>query len=114
MLTLRPWDYGHGLDDAAAGYGFATPDGRIWAAHHCLWSTWDQLGVLVINVVGETYHLDDRADPGFEPGARYGSYPRTGQPARPKAIAIRNWTARQDGRLREEGQHEQTTQPSTR
>jgi hypothetical protein len=93
VLTLRPWDYGQGLDEAAAGYGFATPDRRIWAAHHCLWSTWDELGVLVINVVGETYHLDDLADPGFEPGSPVRLFPEPDNPHDPKAIAIRNWTA---------------------
>jgi hypothetical protein len=92
VLTLRPWDYGHGLEETAAGYGFATPEGRIWAAHQCLWSTWRELGVLVINVVGETYHLEDLADPSFEPGNPVRLFPEPDNPHDPKAIAIRNWT----------------------
>ena len=93
VLTLRHWDYGHGLDKDNAGYGFTTPDGRIWAAHHCLWSTWDELGVLMIHAVGVSYHLDGLNDPSFDPGRPVRLFPEPDNPVDPKAIAIRNWTA---------------------
>ena len=34
VLTLRTWDYGHGLEPTNAGYGFTASDGKIWAAHN--------------------------------------------------------------------------------
>jgi HIRAN domain len=91
VLTLRPWDYGHGLEPTARGYGFTAPDGKIWAAHNCLWSTWKDLGVLVINTVGTSYHLDDLADPSFDPGRPLRLFPEPENPYDPKAMAIRNW-----------------------
>jgi hypothetical protein len=93
VLTLRRWDYGHGLDEDASGYGFTAPDGKVWPAHNCLWSTWQELGVLVINVVGVSHHLDDLADPSFDPGRPIRLLPEPENPHDPNAIAIRNWKA---------------------
>ena len=92
LLALRPWDYGRGVEDTTSGYGFTTPDGKIWAAHHCLWSTWDELGVLVVNVVGESFHLEDLGDPDFDPGRPLQLVPEPENPHDPNAIAVRNWT----------------------
>ncbi len=92
VLTLRRWDYGHGLDEDASGYGFSTPDGKVWAAHNCLWSTWKELGVLVINAVGASHHLEDLDDPSFDPGRPVRLFPETDNRYDSHAIAIRNWT----------------------
>jgi hypothetical protein len=92
VLTLRPWDYGHGLENTNSGYGFSAPDGKIWPAHKCLWSTWPELGVLVVSVVGGRYHLEDLADPSFDPGRALRLSPEPDNPHDPKAIAVRNWT----------------------
>ena len=92
VLTLRRWDYGHGLDEDAAGFGFTAPDGKIWAAHNCMWSTWEELGVLVINVVGASHHLEDLNDPTFDPGSPVRLFPEHDNPHDPRAIAVRNWT----------------------
>lgn len=92
VLTLRRWDYGHGLDDDNDGYGFTAPDGKIWPAHNCLWSTWDELGVLVLHVVGESFHADDLNDPSFDPGRPVRLYPEPDNPVDAHAISIRNWT----------------------
>ena len=91
--TLRLWDYGQGRETTAVGYGFTAPDGKIWAAHNCLWSTWNELGVLVINDVGAKYHLDDLNDPSFDPGRPLRLFPEPDNPFDAGAIAIRNWTA---------------------
>lgn len=92
VLTLRPWNYGQGVDDTTAGYGFETPDGKIWPAGQCKWSTWEQLGVLVINAVGEKYHLDDLADSSFDPGKPLRLVPEPDNPHGGNAISIRNLT----------------------
>lgn len=91
VLTLRPWDYGAGLDETTVGYGFTTPDGRIWPAGNCQWSSWKDLGVLVVNAVGEQYHQADLIDPTFDPGQPLRLVPEPDNPHDPKAIAIRNW-----------------------
>jgi HIRAN domain len=93
VLTLARWDYGNGLDETAAGYGFRTPDGRTWAAPSCRWSTWHELGVLVISVVGSRYYLENLSDSSFEPGQPVRLFAEPSNPHDPKAIAIRNWTA---------------------
>ena len=92
LLTLRPWDYGQGLEETASGYGFTTPDEKIWPANRCLWSTWDELGVLVVNVVGASYHLENLSDPSFAPGQPLQLVPEPENPHDPRAIAVRNWT----------------------
>ncbi len=92
VLTLKPWDYGQGLEETTAGYGFETPDGKTWPAGKCHWTTWEELGVLVINVVGEKYHLDDLADPSFDPGRPLRLVPEPDNPhdRSGNAISIRN------------------------
>jgi hypothetical protein len=92
LLTLRQWDYGQGLDETTSGYGFVTPDGKTWPAGKCLWSTWDELGVLVIPVVGGRHHLEDLNDPSFDPGRPVRLFPEPDNPHDARAIAVRNWT----------------------
>jgi len=92
VLTLKQWDYGHGLEDVYAGYGFGTPDGKTWPAGKCQWSMWEDLGILALNVVGESYHIDDLNDPSFDPGRPVRLVPEPDNPVDPKAIAIRNLT----------------------
>jgi hypothetical protein len=93
VLTLKEWDYGAGLDAEASGFGFVASDGRTWPAGNCKRSTWDELGVLVINIVGAGYHLDDLSDPSFNPGQPLRAVSEPDNPHDPKAIAVRNWTA---------------------
>ena len=93
VLTLKGWDYGAGLDERASGFGFAASDGRIWPAGNCKWSTWGELGVLVINVVGVGYHLDGLSDPSSNPGQAVRLVAEPDNPHDAKAVAIRNWTA---------------------
>ena len=93
VLTLREWDYGEGLDETAAGFGFAAPDGRIWPAGNCKWSTWEELGVLVVNVVGVGYHAEDLDDKSFDPGQPIRLVSEPDNPHDSKAIAVRNWVA---------------------
>lgn len=92
VLTLRPWDYGNGLDPHTEGLGFRTPDGRTWAAHSCLWALWHELGVLVVPAVGTRHHLDDLSHPSFVPGCPIRLMPEPENPHDPMAIAVRNWT----------------------
>jgi hypothetical protein len=91
VLTLHRWDYGQGLDDDTSGYGFVTPDGRIWPAGKCIQTRWEDLGVLALSVAGVTYHADDLADPGFDPGQPVRLVPEPDNPVDPQAIAVRNW-----------------------
>jgi hypothetical protein len=93
ILTLRPWDYGQGLESNTAGYGFTTDDGKIWPAGKCQWLFWKDLGVLVINTVGVKYHQDDLIDAGFDPGQPLRLVDEPENPADPNALAIRDWTA---------------------
>jgi hypothetical protein len=93
VLALGRWDYGNGLDDTTEGYGFRTPDGRTWSAPSCLWSTWHELGVLVIAVTGTRHHQPDLSDPSFAIGSPVRLYAEPNNPHDAKAIAVRNWTA---------------------
>jgi hypothetical protein len=90
VLTIRPWDYGHGQDRDVFGFGFQTDDRRIWPANNCKWALWEQLGVLVVHVVGCEYHLKDLSDRSFDPGRHICLVPEPDNPHDPKAISVRN------------------------
>lgn len=91
ILTLRNWDYGKGLESGSEGFGFTTPDGKIWPAGKCKWAYWNDLGILRVKVVGERFHLDDLQSPEFAPGKAIRLTPEPENPHDPKAISIRSW-----------------------
>ena len=91
VLTLRKWDYGKGLEPGSEGFGFTTPDGKIWPAGKCKWEYWSELGVLRVKVVGESFHLDDLQSPEFAPGKSIRLTTEPENPVDSKAIAIKSW-----------------------
>lgn len=90
VLTLRRWDYGQGEGDDAEGYGFETPDGKIWASGQCQWSRWPELGVLQLKVIGVKYHQDVVDSVLCDPGRPMLLVPEPDNPHDPKAISIRD------------------------
>lgn len=92
VLKLRTWDYGWGADTSREGYGFETPDGKIWTVGKCMWSLWSELGILHLPVIGESFHMDELQGPGFKPGSAVLLVSEPENPHDPKAISIRDST----------------------
>ncbi|MGI5939319.1 MAG: HIRAN domain-containing protein [Thermoleophilia bacterium] len=90
ILFLRGWDYGEGTGTTAYGYGLETPDGRIWQVRNCRPGQWQDLGVLVLDVVGDRRHLDALQDRSFDPGHSLILIPEPDQGHDSTILSVRN------------------------